>query len=90
MTSRSRQAAYSDTKKISPNREPTPATAMNKHLFSDIINDWRQDYNKSCPHSSLNFLTPVEFAAGWRYGGLEGKQTDMTNLLLVTGHNTCQ
>jgi len=44
-----------------------------------IINDWRQDYNESRPHSSLNYQTSAEFAASWRNGKLEGKQTDITN-----------
>jgi putative transposase len=43
------------------------------------INDWRQNYNESRPHSSLNYQTPAEFAASWRNGKLEGKQTDITN-----------
>jgi len=37
------------------------------------INDWRQDYNESRPHSSLNYQTPSEFAAGWRNGKHEEK-----------------
>lgn len=58
---------------------------LNEHWFSDIlharkiINNWRQDYNESRPHSSLNYQTPAEFAASWRNGKLEGKQTDITN-----------
>ncbi|MHB5837652.1 hypothetical protein ACYCA7_26905, partial [Klebsiella pneumoniae] len=35
---------------------------------------------KPCrPHSSLNYLTPAEFAAGWRNGKYEEKPTDITN-----------
>lgn len=58
---------------------------LNEHGFSDIvharkaINDWRQDYNACHPHSALNYQTPSEFAARWRNGKCEGKQTDMTN-----------
>nr|GME07234.1 IS3 family transposase [Ipomoea batatas]GME07342.1 IS3 family transposase [Ipomoea batatas] len=58
---------------------------LNEHWFSDvlharkIINDWRQDYNESRPHSSLNYQTPSEFAAGWRNGKHEEKPTDITN-----------
>ncbi|WP_159378320.1 IS3 family transposase [Pantoea dispersa] len=58
---------------------------MNEHWFSDIlharkiINDWRQDYNESRPHSSLKYQTPTVFAASWRNRKLEGKQTDITN-----------
>ncbi|MBB3322627.1 HNH endonuclease, partial [Atlantibacter sp. RC6] len=43
------------------------------------------------PHSSLNYRTPAEFAAGWRNGKIEGKQTDITNwrlcLILGAGHD---
>ncbi|QHM94292.1 MULTISPECIES: IS3 family transposase [Kosakonia] len=58
---------------------------LNEHWFSDIvharkiINDWRQDYNECRPHSSLNYLTPVEFAAVWRNGKNEDKQNDIIN-----------
>lgn len=58
---------------------------LNEHWFSDIlhareiINDWLQDYNECRPHSSLNYLTPAEFAAGWRNGKYEEKPTDITN-----------
>jgi putative transposase len=52
---------------------------LNEHWFSDIvhaekiINDWRQDYNECRPHSTLNYQTPSEFAAGWRKGHSEMK-----------------
>jgi putative transposase len=42
---------------------------LNEHLFvslkeaQQIIEDWRIDYNTNRPHSSLNGLTPTEFAA---------------------------
>lgn len=58
---------------------------LNEYWFSDIlharktINDWRQDYNECRPHSALNYQTPSEFAARWRNGKCEGKQTDITN-----------
>ena len=45
---------------------------LNEHLFSDVsharkkISEWRQDYNECRPHSTLNYQTPSEFAAGWR------------------------
>ncbi len=41
---------------------------LNEHLFTNyadarrIINAWRIDYNNQRPHSSLNGLTPTEFA----------------------------
>jgi putative transposase len=42
---------------------------LNEHLFAnlkdarEIIEEWRTDYNTNRPHSSLNGLTPTEFAA---------------------------
>src|SRR5213078_511445 len=42
---------------------------LNEHLFANlnearqIIEEWRIDYNTNRPHSSLNGLTPTEFAA---------------------------
>ena len=42
---------------------------LNETLFGNlaqarrIIEDWRIDYNTNRPHSSLNGLTPTEFAA---------------------------
>jgi putative transposase len=42
---------------------------LNEHLFAnfkgarEIIEEWRTDCNTSRPHSSLNGLTPTEFAA---------------------------
>jgi putative transposase len=41
---------------------------LNEHVFSNlnqaraIIEDWRIDYNTNRPHTSLNGLTPTEFA----------------------------
>jgi putative transposase len=41
---------------------------LNEHRFSnleeakEIIENWRLDYNENRPHSSLNGLTPNEFA----------------------------
>ena len=42
---------------------------LNEHWFIDvfdarrIIEEWREDYNKERPHSSLGYLTPKAFAA---------------------------
>ena len=42
---------------------------LNEHLFANLsearqtIEEWRIDYNTNRPHSSLNGLTPIEFAA---------------------------
>ena len=41
---------------------------MNQYLFAnlgearEIVENWRQEYNKYRPHSSLDYLTPAEFA----------------------------
>jgi len=41
---------------------------LNEHLFTSygharkIIENWRDDYNTTRPHSSLDWLTPNEFA----------------------------
>ena len=41
---------------------------LNEHLFTsyrharEIIEDWRTDYNLNRPHTSLDGLTPHEFA----------------------------
>ena len=45
---------------------------LNSELFDNllearvVIEDWRIDYNKSRPHSSLGMLTPTEFSDRWR------------------------
>ena len=31
-----------------------------------LYNDWRDTYNRRRPHSSLNWLSPAQFAACWR------------------------
>jgi len=44
---------------------------LNETLFSSlaeakaVLADWRDDYNKTRPHSSLNNQTPTEFAKQW-------------------------
>jgi putative transposase len=44
---------------------------LNEHVFSSLaearrlIESWRVDYNAERPHSSLNYLTPNEFATNW-------------------------
>jgi transposase InsO family protein len=44
------------------------------HLFANlreaqaIIEEWRIDYNTNRPHTSLNGLTPTEFAARPKQG----------------------
>lgn len=62
---------------------------LNEHWFSDVsharktlIDEWRQDYNECRPHSTLNYQTPSEFAAGWRKGNSDGEESDITNWTL--------
>lgn len=56
---------------------------LNENVFLDLldakhkIEDWRQDYNTSRPHSSLNNLTPEEFARTLPQKG------QITNLMLA-------
>jgi putative transposase len=38
---------------------------VNLHSAQQIIETWRQDYNSERPHSSLNDLTPEEFARNY-------------------------
>ena len=58
---------------------------LNERWFNDIsparkiISAWRQDYNACRPHSTLNYLTPSEFATGWREGNSESEGPDITN-----------
>jgi hypothetical protein len=41
------------------------------------IRDWREDYNKTRPHSSLRQLTPVAFAGGGDFtqGRVQGRNS---------------
>jgi putative transposase len=47
---------------------------LNEHLFANlsearqIIEEWRIDYNTNRPHTSLNGLTPTEFATRPKQG----------------------
>lgn len=51
---------------------------LNEHWFrgvaeaQEIIEEWRVDYNRNRPHSSLNYLAPAEFAARLPLGGEDG------------------
>lgn len=46
---------------------------LNEHWFTSvnqaikIFANWRQDYNENRPHSALNYKTPSEFAAEFRW-----------------------
>ena len=58
---------------------------INEHWFKDlnqaweIIRDWRQHYNERRPHSTLNYLTPLEFAANYRSGKKDTISNDVTS-----------
>jgi len=51
---------------------------LNEYWFRDvaeaqeIIEDWRVDYNRNRPHSSLDYLAPAEYAARLPLGGEDG------------------
>lgn len=57
---------------------------LNENWFSDVshvrktISEWHQDYNECHPHSTLNYLTPSEFAAAWRKGNSDSEGSDIT------------
>ncbi len=56
---------------------------LNEHLFANLnearqlIEEWRIDYNTNRPHTSLNGLTPTEFAT--RHSGAVPEQTLLIN-----------
>lgn len=58
---------------------------LNEHIFvnlhnaQQIIESWRQDYNTTRPHSSLNDMTPEEFSTEF----FQKQQAEITNLELV-------
>ncbi len=58
---------------------------LNEHIFvnlhnaQQIIESWRQDYNTTRPHSSLNNMTPEEFSTEF----LQKQQTEITTFELV-------
>jgi putative transposase len=60
---------------------------LNEHLFaslteaSKIIEAWRIDYNTKRPHTSLNGLTPTEFAARPTQGHNQNRQTPRWRVL---------
>jgi putative transposase len=57
---------------------------LNEHLFASLaearrlIESWRIDYNTERPHSSLDYLTPEEFAARWRAAQAQMTSPDAT------------
>ncbi len=52
-----------------------------QHLFANlnearnIIEEWRIDYNTNRPHTSLNGLTPTEFATGPNRGQNQNRRS---------------
>jgi putative transposase len=48
---------------------------LNMYVFEDgrhaqmVVESWRKEYNEERPHSSLNYMTPAEFAAHCRNSG---------------------
>lgn len=57
---------------------------LNEHWFTSlaharaVIADWRRYYNEQRPHTSLNDLTPTEFAAAWRERSVIEQQQEQT------------
>ena len=43
----------------------------NLHQAQKIISAWRRDYNEQRPHSSLDYLTPAEFAVNQRQQSID-------------------
>jgi putative transposase len=67
---------------------------LNERLFAnlkearEIIEEWRTDYNTNRPHSSLNGLTPTEFAARPNQGQSRSRksaQDDKWSFCLTAG-----
>jgi hypothetical protein len=48
---------------------------LNAHVFEGgrhaqgVVEAWRIAYNEERPHSSLNYMTPAEYAGHWRNSG---------------------
>ena len=48
------------------------AECLDQHWFESLeedkeqLEEWRKEYNRERPHSSLNNLTPDEYLARWR------------------------
>lgn len=70
---------------------------LNENIFvslqqaKDILENWRQDYNLTRPHSSLGYLTPVEFLNKYQEDHYQNpkllltrKQTDISHLRLYS------
>jgi len=58
---------------------------LNMHVFTDgrhapeVVEAWRIEYNEERPHSSLNYMTPAEYAAHWRNSGKPTASMRCTN-----------
>jgi hypothetical protein len=70
---------------ISKLREECLLVSWFQNLFEArrIIAAWRRDYNERRPHSSLNYMTPAEFAAQAR-GGKDAGSACLENALGVS------
>lgn len=69
---------------------------LNEHLFTNlkearqIIEEWRIDYNTNRPHTSLNGLTPTEFATRPDQGQNWNRLYLETGASWGAGHRSCQ
>ena len=58
---------------------------LNMHVFTDgrhaqqVVEAWRIEYNEERPHSSLNYMTPAEYAGHWRNSGQPTASLHCTN-----------
>jgi putative transposase len=65
---------------------------LNEHLSASlpearrIIEEWRIDYNTLRPHTSLNGLTPTEFATRPREGHNQNRRSLKARAMRGAGH----
>ena len=71
---------------------------LNEHWFRhlgharELIADWQDDYNQARPHSSLNYLTPNEFAqqiGGQKLNIIPPQDAVCARLLMVAQPSSC-
>lgn len=69
---------------------------LNAELFANVpeakvvIEQWRRDYNQERPHSSLGYLTPVEFKAAWKAANGNGQRLGLPHCRAPDGQEKGQ
>ena len=53
-----------------PEIERLAAREIDRFEAQIVIENWREEYNRYRPHSSLGYLTPIEFAERCGKGGI--------------------